>query len=63
MYGGRVPVLHRQFADDAGKCESGAIRCREGEVAAGLRFHGADNTGRAATLILVIPSRFAARLG
>src|SRR5690242_4534025 len=47
MYGFRVPVLHRQFASDAGECESGAIRCRVGEVASGLRFHGAENIGRA----------------
>src|SRR5262249_22985253 len=58
MYGVRVPVLHRQFAGDAGELESRAVRCREGEVATGLRFHGAENIGRAATLVLVIPPRF-----
>ena len=33
MYGVRVPVLHRQFAGDAGKLESRAIWGGEGKVA------------------------------
>jgi len=63
MYGVRVPVLQRQFADHAGELKGGAIRCREGAVAAGFRFHGAENISGAATLVLVIAPRFPPRLG
>lgn len=63
MYGLRVPVLDRQLADNTGELESGAIRCREGEVAADLWFHDAENIGRAATLVLAIASRFTPRFG
>ena len=61
--GFRFRVLHGQLADHLGELESRAIRGGKGEMPAGFRFYGAENIGGTAALVLIVPPRFASRLG
>jgi hypothetical protein len=51
---------HRQGDRDLSELEAQAIRRREGEMAACLRFYGTENIGGSWALIFIIPSRFSA---
>jgi hypothetical protein len=51
-------VCHRQADRHLGEFKARAIRCREGKMAARLRFYSTENIGGPTALIFVIPSRF-----
>ena len=55
----RVGVGHGQGHGHLSELKTGSIRRGEREMTAGLRLHGAENIGRPATLIFVIPPRLA----
>src|ERR1017187_1923133 len=57
----RFRVCHRQGDGNLSKLKTGTIRRGEGEMTACLRFYGAENIGRPATLIFVIPPRLPSR--
>lgn len=63
MDGFGVRVLERQFSRYLGELHCRAIRGSEGEMAASFRLHRTENIRRSAALVLVIPARFASRLG
>ena len=48
----------RYVEEYLGKLVTGAIRSREGEVAPGLRFYGAENIGGAAAFVLAVGAGF-----
>ena len=54
----RFRVCHCQGDGNLSELEARTIRRGEGEMAARLRFYGAENIGGPAALIFVIPSRF-----
>src|ERR1017187_7778946 len=54
----RLRICHRHGDGDLSELEARAIRRREGEMAARLRFYRTEDISGPATLIFVIPSRF-----
>src|SRR5215831_16052483 len=58
MNGLCLRVCHRQGHRNPSELEAPAIRCREGEMAARLRFYSTENIGGPATFLFVIQSRF-----
>ena len=59
----RFRVCHRQARGYLSKLKTGTIRRGEGEMTARLRLYGAEDIGRPATLIFVIPPRLPSRRG
>jgi hypothetical protein len=51
----RLRIGHRQFEDDLGELDGRAVGSGEREVPPGLRLNGAEDVGRAASLILAVP--------
>src|SRR5215472_2436835 len=58
MDGLRVRVGQCQADRHPGALEARTIRRREGEVTPGLRLYCAENVGRSAALVFVVPARF-----
>ena len=57
----RFPVCHCQGDGDLGELKTRTIRRGEGKMKACLGFYDAENIGRPATLVFVIPSRLPSR--